>query len=228
MNTRSLTGPQFSVFANPYCLWCYAFEPALHGFRHQVRDGEWTLVMGELFSGVNAPPITSDFIRYLQQHAARAQEYAGVEFGSAFWSLLKKGGQFNSSNATQAMRAVIYNEPNKALAAFADLQQRLFVEGQDISSWFVLQQWARENGISDAIWREWPTMARAAMWLRQDEQLLRRLQLNAYPAVLYRSANNQLHWIARGFSVMDAMMQRYQQHVLPHTGPTCTTTTCRV
>jgi putative protein-disulfide isomerase len=221
------TGSQFTVFSNPYCLWCYAFGPAVAQFRQRVNDSEWTLVIGDLFNAENAPPVTSSFISYLQQHARRATDYSKVPFAAQFWTMLAQQSHFDSTNASAAMRAFAKAHPTLSVAAFDNLQQRFFGHGEDISQWSVLQTWARENGAAPEVWQQWPHNPRAAALQKIDAQAVKRWSVNAYPALLVSQSDNYSKWLARGFSVIDVMWQNYQ-HWLPakSTAPHCTDAGC--
>lgn len=115
--------------ADPMCSWCYGFAPELEQVRAEL-DIPFRMVMGGLWVGARAQPLTTDLKRYLRHAWDNVAAQSGQPF--AFDLLEWTDWRYDTEPACRAVVTMRAVAPQHEARFFNTLQYAFYAENRDL------------------------------------------------------------------------------------------------
>lgn len=124
---------------DPLCGWCYGMTPSLLNIANDA-DIAFQLIPTGLFAGEQPKPMDDELAEFAWSNDQRIASLTGQVFSARYQERVLGNRQqaMDSSAATLALTAVSQTEPDRELQVLKVIQQARFIEGEDITSEFVL------------------------------------------------------------------------------------------
>jgi putative protein-disulfide isomerase len=169
---------------------------------------DFEVLSGGMIGSDQAEPI-SLISSYIQKGYKKVEEYTGVKFGEDYlWHIFNpdKSDWFPSSEKP-AIALCVFKEfhPGLQVAFAADLQQALYAEGRDLCDDEAYRHLLEKYKIPA---EEFYTRLHSKEYLQKanDEfALVKKLQINSFPAVLLQVTSSKFYLVARGYSDYESL-----------------------
>lgn len=198
-----------------YCGWCYGFSPVIRKITTEYAG----LFNAEILSGGMIRPDKPTHIGIMAPMIAReyknVENMTGVKFGSDFlWHVFNPDeSDWYPDSLKPAIALCILKDhcPERMFEAAADLQYALNYEGRDLTDDEAYRHLLPKYGIQDEVFYEQlrsDLNEKAAM---EEFNLVKKLGINGFPAVLMQTPDNRIHWIALGYTPYETVQSRMDQ-----------------
>lgn len=143
----AMTVTRLSYVFDPYCGWCYGFEPRLGQLLDQRgEDLEIEVLPGGLFLDDRVVPMAQ--MGYIAASNERIAQLTGVEFGHKYQELVQRGQfRMDSRKAAAGFLALQSVAPDRAVEIAAAMQDAFYRDGQDLGDPQTWQQIATDLGL---------------------------------------------------------------------------------
>ncbi|MDX1906030.1 MAG: DsbA family protein [Bacteroidia bacterium] len=184
---------------DPLCGWCYGFSPVISAL-HAKYGAEipFEIYSGGMVTGDRVQPVAA-MAGYIKGAYQRVEALSGVTFGQGYLDMLDAGTYIsNSAPPSAAIQVARTLDPARVIPFAHDLQQAMFVRGQDLNDPDTYRQLALTYG--------WDPEDFVTQW--QSVEIQHRTQaefemvagwgVSGFPTLLY-AENEQLFLVANGF-----------------------------
>jgi putative protein-disulfide isomerase len=203
-----------------YCGWCYGFSPIIKRITQEYAG----LFDGEVLSGGMIQPDKPTHFGIMAPMIAKeykhVEEMTGVKFGADFlWHVFNpEETDWFPNSVKPAIALCILKDycPEKMFEAAADIQYALNFEGRDLTDDEAYRHLLPKYGITPETFYEHlhsPLYKTAAL---EEFNLVKRLQITGFPALLMQTPDQRIHWIALGYTPyetiqvkMDSLLASY-------------------
>jgi putative protein-disulfide isomerase len=204
--------PTLIYIYDAYCGWCYGFSQVIRKitteyagmFNAEILSGGMIRPDKPTHIGIMAPMIAGEY--------KNVEKKTGVTFGSDFlWHIFNpEDSDWYPDSLKPAVALCILKDhcPERMFEIAADLQYALNYEGRDLTDDEAYRHLLPKYGISEeAFYKELhsPLYEKAAL---EEFNLVKKLQISGFPAVLLQTADNRIHMITLGYTDYETMQSR--------------------
>ena len=168
---------------DPLCGWCYAAAPVV---RALAEHGSVQPYATGLFADTGRM-MDDAFAAHAWRNDQRIQTLTGQPFSETYRTqVLQQPAPFDSRALTDAVFALLQQQPTQWPAALAALQHARYVGGRDTSHTDTVRQVLHENGFTEAAATFDTPENRAAStaWIQQGQTLMQQLGLRGVPQLV--------------------------------------------
>ncbi|MES0489712.1 MAG: DsbA family protein [Leptospirales bacterium] len=188
---------------DPMCSWCWGISPALIQLRdHFAKEGiTYKVIVGGLRPG-GGDPWNDQMKTFLKHHWEQVTEKSGQPFGYKLFDL----ESFNY-DTEPSCRAIVAARPLVGafeMEFFEAVQRKFYVESEDPSNVDFYETICQQFEIDFSVFKTQFESDETKEKTNVEFDLNRKWGVQGYPAVLL-SKDNQLQYIAQGFSSFDSM-----------------------
>lgn len=199
------TDEEIIYVGDPMCSWCWGISPQLNALqRYGNQNGiPFSLVMGGLRPG-GGDEWNAEFKDFLKHHWEEVHTRSGQPFGYRLFNL--EYFDYDTEPACRAVVTVRNIDPNKTLRFYELVQHSFYVKSNDPKQPTFYRDICEKLDIDFKAFATKFLSAEMKAATQQDFKQNRQWGVSGFPAVLYRK-NDQLYYIARGFSTYETMKE---------------------
>lgn len=168
---------------DPLCGWCYAAAPVV---RTLAEHGNVQPYATGLFADTGRM-MDDAFAAHAWRNDQRIQTLTGQPFSETYLTqVLQQPAPFDSRPLTDAVFALLQQQPKQWPAALTALQHARYVGGRDTSRADVVRQVLHENGFTEAAatFDTPDNRTASATWIQQSQSLMQQLGLHGVPQLV--------------------------------------------
>lgn len=204
-----------------YCGWCYGFGPVINKITVEYAG----IFEVEILSGgmllPERPIHISAMASFISDSYTRVEETTGIKFGEDYLWHIKNHDQSDwfPGSLKPAIALCIFKDfcPEKMFEVAADFQYSLFYEGRDLTDNEAYRHLIEKYGISPEVFYEnlkSDVYRNAAI---EEFNLVKKLQVSGYPALLMQMPDGSIHWIASGYTSYNTIQERIDKVLAQYT-----------
>lgn len=198
-----------------YCGWCYGFSPVIKRIAEEYRN-EFPI---EVLSGgmifEEEPRHISAIAGYIQSAYKTVESTTGIEFGKDFlWHIFNPDqSDWYPESTKPAIALCIFKEyhPGRAVEMASDLQYALNYEGRDLTDNEAYRHLLEKYGIPE---QDFYTKLKSEEYREKayyEFALVKQLQVNGYPTVLFQVSDSKFYLLSRGFTPYETLKARIEK-----------------
>lgn len=193
---------------DPMCSWCWAFQPQWEKVIARIPDGlSIRYVMGGL-APESDEPMPRELRGYIRQIWGSIAERTGTRFNFEFWDKCEpRRSTYPACRAVIAARLQGADNTTKMIKA---IQEAYYLNARNPSDSETLNELAVEIGLDSESFETALDSHQVAHLLQQEIVWARSVGANGFPSVLMEKDNDELLWLARGYSEATPVVQRLE------------------
>ena len=198
-----------------YCGWCYGFSPVIQAVASEFAEE----LDVEVLSGGMILPEKPVHIAAMAAYIAKAYPHVeattGIKFGQDFlWHIFNpEESDWYPHSEKPAIAMIIFREhhPDRALSFAADLQIALHVEGRDLTDDEAYRHLLQQYQIDEASFYQKLHDPAYKSKAYEEFELVKRLQVQGYPAVFLQMPSGTFYLLANGYSGKDEIVANIKE-----------------
>ncbi|MDC1067899.1 DsbA family protein [Candidatus Kapabacteria bacterium] len=184
---------------DPLCGWCYPMADVINkSITKYSNDFDFEIISGGMVLGERAGKIGEKFA-YVNDAYKSVESHTGAKFGPAFLKELEKGELMMSSlEPSIALQVVKELDPSSAFKFAHSLQNALYFDGIDLTSFDNLLKIAKDNNVDENDFTDLYNSEDYSRKTLSDFEFASKLGVNGFPTILLEK-NQEYYLIARGY-----------------------------
>ncbi len=195
-----------------YCGWCFGFSKVINALADRYAD---RLNIDVLSGGMILPekPVhISATAHYIEQAYKNVEDLTGVKFGADYlWHIQHPDdSDWYPNSEKPAIALCIFKEiyPERAVEFAADLQYALHYEGRDLTDDEAYRHLLEKYSIQPELFYSRLSSETYKEMAYYEFNLVKQLQVTAYPCVFIQTGDLKFTMVARGFTPLDVLTER--------------------
>ena len=195
-----------------YCGWCYGFSEVMKKINFTYKEKLQVEVISGGMILPEEPVHIGASAAYIESAYTKVEEMTGVKFGSDYlWHIKnpQKSDWFPNSEKP-AIALCIFKEyyPDQQVSFAADMQYALHYEGRDLCDDEAYRHLVEKYNLpsEEFFSKLYDEFYKAEAYSEFD--LCKRLNVDAFPAVLLQESETKFHLLARGYTDYETLNER--------------------
>jgi putative protein-disulfide isomerase len=197
-----------------YCGWCYGFSPVLHSIAAEFGDQLDVEVLSGGMLLPEKPVHISAMASYIAKAYPNVEATTGIKFGQDFlWHIFNpEESDWYPHSEKSAIALIIFKEfyPDQALSFATDLQIALNKEGRDLTDDEAYRHLLGKYNIDEELFYQKLHEPAYKLLAHEEFDLVKRLQVQGYPAVFLQMPSGTFHLLANGYTSKESLIPQLQ------------------